>query len=127
MCTLLFVIPNPDIMARWTEGAPRNVEPAVAGQELVGIRAGAEEVHQTLELARILGADVGSLTKQMLRVLDTTDKRVDARIAEAGIDDDRANHLSGWLQQHQATVGHVCHVLHGGLVVGVLTEVAELA
>ncbi len=33
---LLFVIPNPDIMARGTERIPRDVEPAIAGQELVG-------------------------------------------------------------------------------------------
>jgi hypothetical protein len=29
------------------------------------------------------------------------------------------------LFMHQATIGHIHHVLHGGRVVGVLTEVAE--
>ena len=35
------------------EGRPGDVKPAGAGQQLVGIRAGAEEIHQALELARV--------------------------------------------------------------------------
>lgn len=97
---LLFVVANPNIMPRCNEGVPRNVEPAVAGKELVGVFASAEKVDQALELARVLRADVGSLAKKVLGVLDTTDDSVDARVAETGVDDDWANHLSGVFQQH---------------------------
>ena len=88
---------------------------------------GFQEVDQKLELAGVLGADVGSLAKEVLRVLDATDEGVDARVAEAGGDDDGTDQLASGLQEHHATVGHVCHVLHGGFVVGVLAQVKELA
>ena len=109
------------------EGVPGNVEPAAGSQELVGVLTAAEEVDQPLELLRVLGADVGSLTQQVLRVADATDEGVDARVAVAGVDDDGTDHLSGGFQQHQAAVGHVRHVLHGGGVVGVLFHVDKLA
>ena len=80
------------------EGIPLDVEPAVACQKLVGIRTGAKEVHQFRELPRVLGADVGSLTQQMLRVVDSTDQSVDASIAEAGVDEDGTDRLTGGLQ-----------------------------
>ena len=109
------------------EGIPRDVEPAVASQELVGVLTGAKKVHEALELAGVLGANVGSLAKEVLRVANATDQGVDARVAEARIDDDRANHLAGGLQEHQAAIGHVRHVLHGGLVVGVLAQIEKFA
>ena len=80
---LLLVVPNPNIMSRSAEGIPGDVEPAGGGQELVGIFTGLEEGDEALELLRVLGADVGSLAKEVLRVLDATDKGVDARVAEA--------------------------------------------
>ena len=43
------------------ERIPRDVEPAVAGEELVGIFASLEVVDEALELGGILGANVGSL------------------------------------------------------------------
>ena len=107
------------------EGIPRDVEPAVASQQLVGIGAGAKKVDEALELLWVFGTDVGGLAKEVLRVLDTADKGVDARRAEAGVDEDRTNHLSGRLQEHQAAIGHVHDVLHGGLVVGVLVGIDE--
>ena len=122
---LLFVIAYTDVVARWVEGIPGDVEPAVAGQELVGMFTGAKEVDQTLELARVFGADVGGLAEQVLGVADATNKSVHARGAETGVDDDGTNHLSGGFQQHQAAVGHVRHVLHGGFVVGELLGVDE--
>ena len=73
------------------------MEPARGGQELVGVRIGAEEVHKFRELLRVARADVGSLAKEVLRALDATDQGVDARVAVAGIDDDRADHLAGGL------------------------------
>ena len=95
-------------MAWRTEGIPRNVEPAGTGEKLVGMFTGAKEVDQTQELARVLGADVGSLTKEVLGVLDTTNEGVDARVAEAGVDDDgAADSLTGRLQQVSATVNQV--------------------
>lgn len=49
-------------MAGLGEGVPRDVEPAGARQQLVGIGAGLEEIHEALELRGVLRADVGSLT-----------------------------------------------------------------
>ena len=46
-----------------SEGIPRDVEPTIAGEELVGQDVGLEEGDKALELARVLGADVGSLTE----------------------------------------------------------------
>ena len=76
------------------------MEPAGAGQELVGVFTGAKEVNKALELLRVARADVGGLALQMLRVLDATDQGVDARVTVAGIDDDGTDHLAGRLQEH---------------------------
>ena len=103
------------------------MEPTCGGQQLVSQFVRLEEVHEALELLRVTRADVGSLALQMLRVANATDQGVDARVAEAGIDDDGTNHLAGGLQEHQAAIGHVRHVLHGGLVVWVLAEIKKLA
>lgn len=73
------------------------MKPAGGGQELVGIFTGLEEVNKALELLRVTRANVGGLALQMLRVADATDEGVDARVAVAGIDDDRADHLAGGL------------------------------
>ena len=79
-----------------------------------------------MELRGVLGADVGSLANKVLGVLDTANKGVDARVAEAAGDDDgTANGLASRLQEHQAAIGQISHVLHGGLVVGVLFAVNE--
>ena len=94
---------------------------------MVGQFVRLEEVHEALELAGVLGANVGSLAKEVLRALDATDEGVDARVAVAGIDDDGTDHLAGGLQEHQAAIGHVRHVLHGGNVVGILAEIKKLA
>lgn len=122
-----FVVPYPHIMSWGAEGSPGDVKPAGADQELVGVFTGAKKVNKALELLRVLGADVGSLAKEVLRVANATDKGVDARRAETAIDDDRADHLAGGLQEHQAAIGHVRHVLHGGLVVGVLAQIEKFA
>ena len=107
--------------------SPRDVEPAGAGEQLVGQFVSLEEVHKALELAGVLGANVGSLALQMLRVANATDQGVDTGVAVAGIDDDGTDHLAGGLQEHQAAIGHVRHVLHGGLVVGVLAQIEKFA
>jgi hypothetical protein len=78
---LLFIVADSDIIAGLAEGVPRDVEPAIASQELVGIGAGAEEVYKALELLRVFWADVGGLAKEVLRTLDATDEGVDARVA----------------------------------------------
>ena len=79
------------------------------------------------ELARVLRANVGSLAKEVLRILDTTNKGVDARVAEARVDEDGTNQLAGGLQEHQAAIDYVHNVLHGGFVVGVFAQMKELA
>jgi len=70
---LSFVVPYPDIVAGGTEGRPGDVEPTIAGEELVGQGVMAEEIDQTLEMLRVLGVDVGSLAQEVLRTSDTTD------------------------------------------------------
>ena len=84
-------------MSWGAEGIPRDVEPAVASQELVGIGAGAKEVDKALELLGVARADVGGLTEKVLRALDTTNEAVDAGRTEAGVDEDWTNHLSSGL------------------------------
>ena len=109
------------------EGIPRDVEPAGGGKELVGMFTGLEEVHKALELLRVFRANIGSLAEDVLRVADATEEGVDAGIAVAGIDDDGADKLAGGLQEHQAAIDHVHDVLHGGLIVGILAQIKELA
>ena len=87
-------------MSRSGEWVPRDVEPAGAGEELVSQIVSLEEVHEALELAGVLGADVGGLALQMLRVANATNEGVDTGVAVAGVDDDGANHLAGGLQEH---------------------------
>ena len=81
------------------------MEPTCGGQQLVGQIVSLEEVHEALELAGVLGADVGSLALQMLRVANATDQGVDARVAVARIDDDGTDHFPGGLQKHQTAIG----------------------
>ena len=114
-------------MAGLAEGRPRNVKPAVAGQQLVGIGTVAEKIDQMLKLLRVLGADVGSLTRQMLRVSHTTDLTVVGLVTVARVDDDGADTPSGRFQQVQATILQVKHDLRRRKVVGMLLQVEELA
>ena len=122
---LLLVVPKPNKVAGGGEGRPGDVEPAVAGQKLVGVFAGAEDVDQALELSGVFGADVGSLAQYVLRVLDASDESVNARVAEAAIDDDGANNAAGRLQQVLAAVLQVKQDLHRGQVVGILLQIEE--
>ena len=112
-------------MPRLAERSPRDVEPAVAGQKLVDVLRVLEEVDQKLELPRVLGADVGRLTREVLRVADSTDQSVDAEVAESGVNEDGTDHLAGGLQEHHAAIGHVHHVLQRGLVARVFLRVDE--
>ena len=70
---------------------PGDVQPAVAGQELVGQFVSFQEVDQMLESNGVLRADVGSTTLKMLGVLDSTYTAVHIGITKTGVDDDRAN------------------------------------
>jgi hypothetical protein len=98
MLTFSFIIPDPDEVAGLGEGTPGDVEPAIAGEELVGEFVSLEEIDQALELSRVARADVGSLTEEVLRVTDTTHEGIDARVAEAGVNKDGTDHLSGRFQ-----------------------------
>lgn len=103
------------------------MEPAGAGEELVGEGMGLQEADQLLELRGVLGADVGSLANEVLRVPDTANKGVDARVAEAAGDDDgTTNGLAGGLQQQAAAIDHVGRLLRRRNVGRVLAGVAEL-
>ena len=103
------------------------MEPAVAGQELVGILPRFEEIHQMLELIRILWADVGSLTKKVLGVLDTTYQTVDLGITIAGIDDDGADDQPCRFQQLMTAVGQIDDILHRRDVLRIFPQIEELA
>ena len=83
MIFFLFVIINPNEVARLAEGIPRDVEPARAGEQLVGVLTGLEEGDEALELGGVLGADVDGLSKKVLGIGDATDKGVDTGVAEA--------------------------------------------
>jgi len=86
-----------------------------------------EKVDQLLEPGGVLGADVGSLANEVLRVPDTANKGVDARVAEAAGDDDgTTNGLAGGLQQQAAAIDHVGRLLRRRNVGRVLAGVAEL-
>jgi len=103
------------------------VEPAVAGQELVGVGIRFQEIDQALELVRVLGTDVSGLAEQVLRVTDTANQGIDARIAETGVDEDgTADGLAGGLQQVPTAVHKAGHLLDRRNVSRVLAEVAEL-
>ena len=86
-----------------------------------------EKVDQLLEPGGVLGADVGSLANEVLRVPDTANEGVDARVAEAAGDDDgTTNGLAGGLQQQAAAIDHVGRLLRRRNVGRVLAGVAEL-
>ena len=121
----LFIVVEADVVAGWGEGAPGEVEPARAGEELVGEVVASEEFHKPLKLFGIARADVGCLADEVLRVADTTNEGVNPAVAEARIDYDGADFKAGRFQEHQAAVGHVCHVLHRWFVVGVFVDVEE--
>ena len=123
---LLFVVPDADEVTGWGEGSPGDVEPAVGGEELVGEGVGLQERNEALELGGVLGADVGSLPQEVLGVLDAADQAVHAAVAEAGVDDDGTDLLSGRLQEHQTAIGQVGHDLQRRNVGRVLLPVAEL-
>ena len=92
------VVPDADVMPRDAEGVPRDVEPAGARQQLVGVGVCLQEIDQALELSRVARANVGGLAEQVLRVTDTTHEGIDTRVAEAGVNKDGTDHLSGRFQ-----------------------------
>lgn len=112
-------------MARLGERTPTDVEPAIAGEELVGVGVCLQEIYQALELLRVTGANVGGLAEQVLRVSDAAHMAVDVLVAETGVDEDGADHLSGRLQEHHTAVDHVRHVLQRGLVARIFLRVDE--
>jgi hypothetical protein len=81
-CVLLLVITDPDVMAGLGEGIPGDVEPAVAGEQLVGMLADLQVFHERPELRGLLRADVGGLAEQVLRVTHAAYPLVDLGIAE---------------------------------------------
>ena len=124
---MLLVVADANEVTGRTEGRPRDVEPAGAGQELVGQGVMTQEVDQALELLRILRADVGGAALLVLRISDTPYPAVHVGIAEAAVDDDgAADGHAGGFQQLAATIDHVGCQLDGRDVVWVLVEVAEL-
>ena len=64
------------------EGGPGDVEPAGAGEELVGVLPVFEEVHEFCELRRIFRTDVGSLADQVLGVTNAPYSTIDRLATE---------------------------------------------
>ena len=114
-------------MAGWGEGIPGDVEPAVAGEELVGVLADLQELHELPELGCVARADVGSLADEVLRVVHSADFAVDRLAPETGIDDDGADQDAGRLKQQITAESQICHDLHSGDVLGILPKIEELA
>ena len=114
-------------MAGWGEGVPGDVEPAAAGEELVGELPGLEEIDQALELGRVFGTDVGGLAEDVLGVFDTADLAVHGVRTEAGIDDDGADDKTGGLQELMPAVGHIHHILYGRDIFRVFAQMKEFA
>ena len=115
---MLFVVACADVMAGRAGGVPGDVEPSVAGEQLVGERVTAEEIYEGLEAGGVLRAYVGGLSEQVLRVADAAHAPVHLSVAEAGVDDDGAYLLAGGFEQEAAAVGEVGHVLRRGDIVG---------
>ena len=90
------VIADFDVVTGSGEGVPGDVKPAIARQELVGVFAFLQELHQSVELLRVFRADIGSLTEQVLRVLHSPNLTIHVGIAKARIDDDRPRHEARW-------------------------------
>ena len=107
------------------EGSPRDVEPAGARQELVGVLPVSEEVHEFCELRRIFRADVGSLADKVLGVLHATHLAVHGLTTETRIDDDGPHEESCRFQQLMTAISHVRHILHRGDILRVLAQVEE--
>ena len=63
---LLFVISYSDVVPGDGEGRPGDVEPAGAGQQLVGEGVGRQERDQALELGGVSRADVGGAALKVL-------------------------------------------------------------
>ena len=124
---MLLVVADADIVAGRTEGSPGDVEPAGAGEELVGMFTCLEERDEALELLRVTGTNVGSTALQVLGVSDTADLSVHGLAAEAGVDNDGADDEAGWLQELMAAVGDVHHILQRGDIVGVPVQMEEFA
>ena len=89
-----FVITDADIVAGLGERIPGDVEPAVAGEELVGVLADFEELHESSELRRVFRTDIGSLAYEVLGIADTSHSTIYGLRAEARINDDWANNLT---------------------------------
>ena len=87
----LLIISDSDKVAGWGDWVPGNVEPAGAGEELVGVLPFLEEIHELRELSRVLGIDVGSLTDEVLRFSNTANLTINCLASKSGIDDYRAD------------------------------------
>ena len=120
-------MPDADVVAGAGEGGPGNVEPAVAGEQLVGVGVCPQERHEEVELCRVARTDVGCLTGEVLRILETSDPPVHLLVPIPGVDDDGSDVQPGRFQQLKASVGQVGYILLGGDVPWIFTQIEELA
>ena len=100
------------------EGIPGDVEPAVAGEELVGVFAGLQKLHERPEPCRVAWTDVGGLADEVLRVADTAHLPVHGLTAEAGVDVYRLVEVVSEGLQHLGAQTY--EVVHFGCIYSVL-------
>ena len=123
----LLVVTDPDVVAGRREGIPGDVEPAVAGKQLVGMLADLQEFNERPKLRRVFRPDIGSLAEKVLGSTDTHYPLVDFGIAEAGVDDERPCYHSCRLEQQMAAVVQIRHDLHRRDVLRIFLQIEELA
>lgn len=103
------------------------MEPAGAGEELIGILAFLEEVHQSQESRRIFGTNIGCLANEVLRACDAANLAIHGFAAKAGIDDDRTCDEPRRFQQLMAAIGQIHYDLHRRKVALVFPEIKKFA
>ena len=121
------IVTDADVMAGLSERVPGDVQPGGGSQELVGVLPLPEELHERLELRRVLWTDVGSLADEVLGIADTAHLAIHGLTTETRVDDDRPHHEPRRLQQLMTAISQICHDLHRGDVLGVFVQIQELA
>ena len=124
---LLFVITDADVVARRREGIPGDVEPAIAGEELVGVFADLQEFNEMPELRRVARSDVSCLAEKVLGGTDTPNLLIDFGIAEARVNDERSGYDSCRFEQQMAAIGQIRHVLQRRIVLRIFLQIQKLA
>ena len=121
------IVTDADVMAGLGERIPRDMQPAVARKQLVGVLPLPEELHERLELRRVLWTDISSLADEVLEIADTAHLAIHGLTTETRVDNDRPHYEPRRLQQLMTATSQICHDLHRGDVLGVFVQIQELS